>query len=146
MIVKRSEYKKRIDVAYNKLASQMGVPWNIAKHEEFKSLVARKENLVKKVDGVDLSINGGETARVVGETGGGKTGLLLQFWHDFSVEILRLVLRVKNENPVILLSVNGGFVFVGPKKEEEMVYSLSVEKIPVRESTPIINHKMNIRN
>lgn len=77
-----------------------------------------KENLVKKVDGVDLSINGGETAGVVGETGGGKTGLLLQFWHELSVGILRLMLRVKDENPVILLSVNGGFVFVGPKKRK----------------------------
>lgn len=38
-----------------------------------------KENLVKKVYGVDLSINRGETAGVVGETGGRKTGLLLQF-------------------------------------------------------------------
>lgn len=38
-----------------------------------------KENLVKKVDGVDLSINGGETVGVVGETGGRKTELLLGF-------------------------------------------------------------------
>ena len=38
-----------------------------------------KENLVKEVDGVDLSINGGETAGVFGETGGRKTGLILQF-------------------------------------------------------------------
>lgn len=56
------------------------------------------------------------------------------------------MLPIKDENPVILLSVNGGFVFVGPKKEEEMVYSSSVEKIPVRESAPIISYEMNIRN
>lgn len=87
-----------------------------------------KENLVKKVDGVDLSINGRETAGVVGEIGGRKTGLLLQFWHELSVGILRLMLRVKDENPVILLSVNSFFVCVGPKKEEEMVYSLRVLK------------------
>lgn len=97
--------------------------------KNLKVYLHTKGDLVKIVDGVDLSINRGETVGLVGETGAGKTVTAFAILGmNFLLGIPGLVLRIKDEKPVVLLSANSGFVCVGAKKEEEVDYSLSVEK------------------